>query len=86
MTAQATDTLYFDGKRYNLHSEPLEEYFKQNPEKLPVGYDLTISSFDRQYWEEGGRGWDGVSNGNHYKQQGKQKQSNEPDFMDNVPL
>ena len=38
-----------------------ELFFKDNPDKLPIGYDLSVSSFDKAYWEEGGRGWDGVS-------------------------
>ena len=38
-----------------------EKFFKDNPERLPAGYDLTVSSFDKAYYEEGGRGWDGVS-------------------------
>lgn len=36
-----------------------EKFFIDNPEKLPFGYDLTVSSFDKAYWEEGGRGWKG---------------------------
>lgn len=33
-----------------------EQFFKDNPERLPEGYDLSINSFDKKYWEEGGRG------------------------------
>ncbi len=40
-----------------------DKFFQDNPDKLPIGYDLSVSSFDRPYWEEGGRGWDGVSEG-----------------------
>jgi hypothetical protein len=50
---------YYDGETRKVYDR--DTYFKENPEKLPVGYDLSISSFDRAYWEEGGRGWDGVS-------------------------
>ncbi len=56
-------------------------FFKENPEKLPVGYDLTLSSFDRAYWEEGGRGWDGVSSGNNGFKMSKPKEKPvEPDW------
>lgn len=50
---------YYDGDTRKVYDR--DQYFKDNPEKLPHGYDLTVSSFDRAYWEEGGRGWDGVS-------------------------
>ena len=52
---------YYDGETRKVYDR--DTYFKDNPEKLPAGYDLTLSSFDRAYWEEGGRGWDGVSSG-----------------------
>lgn len=52
---------YYDGETRKVYDR--DTYFRDNPEKLPAGYDLTISSFDRAYWEEGGRGWDGVSSG-----------------------
>jgi hypothetical protein len=50
---------YYDGETRMVYDR--DQYFKDNPEKLPVGYDLSVSSFDRAYWEEGGRGWDGVT-------------------------
>lgn len=50
---------YYDGETRKVYDR--DTYFKDNPDKLPTGYDLSISSFDRAYWEEGGRGWDGVS-------------------------
>tara|TARA_R110000851_G_scaffold38909_2_gene99422 strand:- start:34 stop:2034 length:2001 start_codon:yes stop_codon:yes gene_type:complete len=40
-----------------------ESFFEEHPDKLPVGYDLTISSFDKEYYEEGGRGFKGESSG-----------------------
>lgn len=51
---------YYDGETRKVYDR--DQYFKDNPDKLPAGYDLTVSSYDRSYWEEGGRGWDGVSN------------------------
>ena len=36
MTAQASDILYFDGNEYMLYSEPLEEYFGQNPPRPEI--------------------------------------------------
>ncbi len=71
---------YYDGETRQVYDR--DGYFKQHPEKLPVGYDLTVSSFDRQYWEEGGRGWDGVSDKNSYKKPFTQKSNNEPDFVE----
>ena len=53
---------YYDGETRKVYDR--DTYFKDNPDKLPAGYDLSVSSFDRAYWEEGGRGWDGVSEGN----------------------
>ena len=52
---------YYDGETRKVYDR--DTYFKDNPDKLPAGYDLSVSSFDRAYWEEGGRGWDGVSEG-----------------------
>lgn len=63
-----------------------EKFFLDNPEKLPAGYDLTVSSFDKAYYEEGGRGYKGESDAatgsgfNFKKQQKKVKE--EKDFMD----
>ena len=51
---------YYDGDTRQVYDR--DQYFKDNPDKLPEGYDLSVSSFDKAYWEEGGRGWDGVSN------------------------
>ncbi|MDI9312194.1 MAG: hypothetical protein QM535_18410 [Limnohabitans sp.] len=36
-TAQYPDRILFDGKEYNLHSNPLESYFEKNPDKRPKG-------------------------------------------------
>ena len=63
-----------------------DEYFRNNPDKLPVGYDLTVSSFDRAYWEECGRGWDGVSEGKGGNFKKKQTNTDTTDFMDGVDL
>lgn len=50
---------YYDGETRQVYDR--DSYFKDNPDKLPNGYDLTVSSFDKSYWEEGGRGYDGSS-------------------------
>ncbi len=34
-TAQFPDIIIFEGKRYSLHSNPLEQYFKKFPDKRP---------------------------------------------------
>lgn len=34
-TAQAPDKIFYNGKEYKLHSNPMEEYFKKFPEKKP---------------------------------------------------
>ena len=52
---------YYDGETRAVYDR--DQYFKDNPDKLPLGYDLTVSSFDKAYYEEGGRGWDGISTG-----------------------
>ncbi len=68
---------YYDGDTRKVYDR--EQYFKDNPEKLPVGYDLTVNSFDRAYYEEGGRGWDGVSdNKSSYTQRKSQPKVEEP--------
>lgn len=36
-TAQYPDKIFFEGKEYNLHSNPLESYFEKNPDKRPKG-------------------------------------------------
>lgn len=74
---------FYDGETRQVYDR--EEYFKNNPDKLPAGYDLSVSSFDRAYWEEGGRGWDGVSD-KKYQPKQKIKQTDETDFMDGVNL
>lgn len=74
---------FYDGETRQVYDR--DEYFKDNPEKLPAGYDLTVSSFDRAYWEEGGRGWDGVRD-KKYQPKNKPKQTDEADFMDGVNL
>ncbi len=34
-TAQAPDKIFYNGKEYKLHSNPMEEYFKKFPDKKP---------------------------------------------------
>lgn len=34
-TAQVPDKIFYNGKEYKLHSNPMEEYFKKFPEKKP---------------------------------------------------
>lgn len=34
-TAQSPDIIIYNGKEYSLHSNPLEVYFKNNPDKRP---------------------------------------------------
>ena len=34
-TAQYPDKIIYNGKEYDLHSNPLEEYFQKNPDKKP---------------------------------------------------
>jgi len=65
---------YYDGATRQMYDR--NQYFKDNPDKLPAGYDLTVSSFDKAYWEEGGRGYDGsasTSSSTNFK-----KKSNKP--------
>lgn len=55
------------------------KFFEMYPDKLPQGYDLSISSFDRAYWEEGGRGWDGVAdNTSKYKPSKPNRKQDQP--------
>ena len=72
---------YYDGETRKVYDR--DQYFKDNPEKLPIGYDLSISSFDKAYWEEGGRGWDGVSKGRGFSGKPSIAPTPEvPDIMD----
>ena len=77
--------IYYDGETRRMYDRDV--YFKEHPDKLPAGYDLTISSFEKPYYEEGGRGWDGTTEnkgGSSKKQTNKQEEI--PDIMDGVPL
>jgi hypothetical protein len=47
MTAQATDILHYDGDEYQLHSEPLEDYFEQNPPRPEI--EATCTACGRGY-------------------------------------
>ena len=47
--------LYYDGETRQVYDR--NKYFEDNPDKLPQGYDLSVSSFDKGYWEE--EGWGG---------------------------
>jgi len=40
-TAQLPDKIVYKGKTYKLHSNPLEAYFEQHPEKRPYGIGST---------------------------------------------
>ena len=60
-------------------------FFQDNPDKLPFGYDLSVSSFDRAYYEEGGRGWDGVSN-NKKGFSPRKSQSKKEESVDNFDI
>lgn len=75
---------YYDGDTRRVYDR--DQYFKDNPEKLPKGYDLTVSSFDKAYWEEGGRGWDGVSNKRHTNKALEKVPHHEIDFMEHLPI
>ncbi len=55
-----------------------EKFFMDNPEKLPFGYDLTVSSFDKAYWEEGGRGWKGGETSGGKNTFSKRKEASKP--------
>ena len=57
-----------------------EKFFIDNPDRLPVGYDLSISSFDRAYYEEGGRGYKGE--GSLGSKKGFSKRSGNPSKKD----
>lgn len=86
-TGDKVMALYYDGETRRLYDR--EDYFKEFPEKLPTGYDLSVSSFDKAYWEEGGRGWDGVTKSdNRNTKQSKKRPNNTStaDFMDGVDL
>jgi len=36
-TAQYPDKIIYNGKEYNMHSNPVEAYFEKNPDKRPKG-------------------------------------------------
>jgi archaellum biogenesis ATPase FlaH len=57
-----------------------DKFFLDNPDKLPKGYNLSVSSFDKEYYEEGGRGFKGDSQPKMNFSKGKPKI--EKDFMD----
>ncbi len=75
--------MYYDGETRQVYDR--DKYFAENPDKLPAGYDLSVSSFDESYYEEGGRGWNGISKSKGFsKKQGSSKSKPEPDFMDDI--
>lgn len=80
--------LFYDGATRKLYDR--DQYFKDNPDKLPAGYDLSVSSYDRTYWEEGGWGYDFPMNPIPKKENRNFNKSkpkvNTPDFMDGVNL
>jgi hypothetical protein len=47
-TAQYPDKIIFEGKEYNLNTNPLEEYFEKNPNKRPKS-EITSSALWRGY-------------------------------------
>lgn len=76
-----TTPWYYDPETRKCYDR--DKFFQDNPDKLPLGYDLSVSSFDRAYYEEGGRGWDGVSSnkkGFSSKQSSPKKQEPIDDF------
>ncbi len=52
------------------------QFFKDHPEKLPSGYDLTVSSFDKAYWEDASSSRKPTS----------LPQEGQIDFMDQFPI
>lgn len=76
--------MYYDGETRQVYDR--DKYFSENPDKLPVGYDLSVNSFDQAYYEEGGRGWNGISKQGFSRKQSSKPKQEEPDIMDNVPL
>jgi hypothetical protein len=73
---------FYDGETRQVYDR--DEYFQANPHKLPEGYDLTINSFDKAYWEEGGRGWDGVSSSNSKPYKGASSEAKPIKVGDNI--
>ena len=53
--------LYYDKETRRVVDRA--KYFEENPDKLPLGYDLSVSSFDKAYYQEGGRGHVGGEDG-----------------------
>lgn len=47
-TSQEPDLIIYDGKQYELITNPLKDYFEKNPEKLPLG-GVDLSSLLRGY-------------------------------------
>ena len=61
-----------------------EQFFIDHPDKLPAGYDLTVSSYDKEYYEEGGRGFkSGNSTSNSFTKKKDGLEVPQPDLMDN---
>ena len=83
-TGDKVMAMYYDGETRQVYDR--DKYFAENPEKLPVGYDLTVSSFDQEYYEEGGRGWNGVSKQSFGRSNGGKPKQEDRDIMDDVPL
>lgn len=59
-TAQYPDKIYFEGKQYSLHSNPMEDYFEKYPDKKPKsgivssalwrGYVATFEILDEELY------------------------------------
>tara|TARA_R110002153_G_scaffold53726_6_gene149592 strand:- start:6217 stop:8178 length:1962 start_codon:yes stop_codon:yes gene_type:complete len=65
---------YYDVETRQVYDR--DQYFQDNPEKLPEGYDLTISSFDKEYYED-------KEKSSGFKKKGNKKEQPKPDIMDN---
>ena len=72
-TGDKTMVSYYDADTKAVYDR--EKFFEMNPDKLPVGYDLSVSSFDKAYYQEGGRGFKGEE-GSKFR---KPSLSNEPE-------
>jgi hypothetical protein len=63
---------YYDAETRQVYDR--EDFFADNPELLPDGFDLTISSYDKAYYEE--------EKSSGFKKKGKNKEKHQPDIMD----
>ncbi len=75
--------LYYDPDTRKVYDR--DRFFKEHPDKLPAGYDLNISSFEKEYYAEGGRGFKGEPTKKGFKPSSGNQQP-VADFMDGVNL